>query len=169
VNTARLRPELRGYRSPDDVEATSGTFQSAIRQTAAAVYRPDQVEAWAGPTRTDLSGGDARRQQASTLVAVVDGIVVGFTDLLPDGLVDMLFVHPRAGGRGIARALLTAIKLEARTRGITELRTLASRSAQPAFEHLGFTLVAHRPDNIVRGVVVPNAELCCLVGGVSLP
>ena len=80
-----------------------------------------------------------------------------------------MFVHPQAGGRGIARALLTAIKLEARTRGITELRTFASRSAQPTFKRLGFTLVAHRPDNIVRGVVVPNAELCCLLGGVSLP
>ena len=95
VNTARLRPELRGYRSPDDVEATFGIFQAAVRQTAAAVYRPDQVEAWAGPTRTDLSGWDARRRQASTLVAVVDDTVVGFTDLLPDGLVDMCSFTPK--------------------------------------------------------------------------
>src|SRR3954452_24801180 len=113
MTTARVPPELRAYRSPEDVETTFGVFQAAIRQTAAAVYRPDQVEAWAGPARADLSGWDVRRQRASTVVAVVDGTVVGFTDLLPDGLVDMLFVHPGAGGRGVARALLTAVELEA--------------------------------------------------------
>jgi putative acetyltransferase len=107
--TVRLHPELRAYRSPQDADATFDVFQAAIRQTAAAHYRPDQVDAWVGPPRADLSDWDARRRQASTLVAVVDDAVVGFTDLLPDGLVDMLFVHPRAGGGGVARALLTAI------------------------------------------------------------
>ncbi|MGW2162024.1 GNAT family N-acetyltransferase [Nonomuraea sp. NPDC001699] len=151
--------DIRAYRGPDDATATFDVFQAAIRQTASLVYGPRQVDAWAGPARTDLSDWDRRRQEASTLVAEVDDTVVGFTDLLPDGLVDMLFVHPRSGGRGVARALLTAIMREARARGLTELRTLASRSAQPAFERLGFTVVAHRPDNTVRGVVVPNVEM----------
>ena len=163
VTTARLRPEIRAYRSPNDIDVSFGVFQAAIRQTAAAVYEPDQVEAWAGPPRTDLSSWDARRRHAFTLVAEVDGSVVGLADLLPDGLVDMLFVHPRAGGRGVARALLTAIKLEARTSGVSELRTFASRSAQPTFERLGFTLVNHRPDNTVRGVVIPHAQMRCLL------
>jgi putative acetyltransferase len=161
VTFDRLQPEIRPYRSPDDAIATFDLFQAAIRQTAAAVYGPDQIDAWAGPPTTDLNGWDGRRRQASTLVAEVDGTVVGFTDLLADGLVDMLYVDPRAGRRGIARALLTEIKLEARSREISELRTMASRSAQPVFLRLGFTLVADRPDNVVRGVVVPNAEMHC--------
>ena len=161
VTSARQRPEIRAYRSPEDVEATFGVFQAAIRETATGVYAPVQVNAWAGPAQGDLSGWDVRRRGAFTLVAPVDDAVVGFADLLPGGLVDMLFVHPRSGGRGVARALLTAIMLEARTRGITELHTFASRSAQPVFTRLGFTLVADRPDNTIRGVVVPNAELRC--------
>jgi putative acetyltransferase len=159
----RLQPKIRPYRSPDDAAATFVLFQAAIRQTAAAVYEPDQIDAWAGPPSTDLSGWDGRRREACTLVAEVDGNVVGFTDLQPDGLVDMLYVHPRAGRRGVARALLTEIKVAARADGIPELRTLASRSAQPAFESLGFTLVADRPTNTVRGVIVPNAEMRCLL------
>jgi putative acetyltransferase len=159
----RLQPKIRPYRSPEDAAATFVLFQAAIRETAAAVYEPDQIDAWAGPPRSDLSGWDGRRREAFTLVAEVNGTVIGFTDLLPDGLVDMLFVDPRAGRRGVARALLTEIKHEARAHGIFELRTLASRSAQPAFESLGFTLVADRPDNTVRGVVVPNAEMRCLL------
>ena len=59
--------------------------------------------------------------------------------------------------------MLTAIKLEARTSGFSELRTFASRSAQPTFEHLGFTLVDHRPDNTIRGVVIPHAQMRCLL------
>ena len=165
MTAERLQPEIRPYRSPEDAAATFAVFQAAIRQTAAAVYEPDQIDAWAGPSRarSDLSGWDGRRRDAWTLVAEADGTVVGFTDLLPDGLVDMLYVDPGAGRRGVARALLTEIKIEARSRGISELRTLASRIAQPVFERLGFSVVADRPDNTVRGVVVPNAEMRCLM------
>ena len=155
--------DIRAYRGPEDATVTFDIFQAAIRQTASSVYGPDQVDAWAGPARTDLSDWDRRRREASTLVAEVDDTVAGFTDLLPDGLVDMLFVHPRSAGSGVARALLTATMRDARARGLTQLRTLASRSAQPTFERLGFTVVADRPHNTIRGVVVPNAEMCRLL------
>ncbi|OLT54638.1 hypothetical protein BJF88_07965 [Cellulosimicrobium sp. CUA-896] len=152
---------MRPYRSPDDAAATYVVARTAIARTAATAYDPDQIAAWLGPARLDLTGWDERRHGADTLVAELDGIVVGFSDLRPDGLVDMLFVDPRAGGRGVARALLTAVQADARARGIVELRTLASRSARPVFERLGFTVVAERPDNTVRGVVVPNTEMRC--------
>lgn len=132
---------------------------TAILVSAATVYTPEQIAAWLGPDDVDLDAWDARRRAAWTLVAEVDGTVVGFSDLLPDGLVDMLFVHPDAGGRGSARALLTAVEAEARTRGLPELRTFASRRARPVFERLGFVVVADRVDNTARGVVVPNDEM----------
>lgn len=149
---------VRPYREPEDAAATYAAFRAAIRETASRFYEPEQIAAWLGPER-DLGEWDARRRRARTVVAEVDGAVVGFADLLPDGLVDMLFVHPRAGGRGVARALLAAVLAEARARGITELRTFASRSAQPVFARAGFVVVAERPGNTVRGVVVPNAEM----------
>ncbi|MGN8244399.1 GNAT family N-acetyltransferase [Cellulomonas soli] len=152
---------FRRYRSPGDAAATFEVFQSAIRQTAATVYAPEQIEAWAGPPDVDLTGWDARRRQAFTVVAQDGEGVVGFADLVGDGLVDMLFVHPRVGGQGVARALVAAITDEAWARGLPELRTFASRSARPAFERLGFVVVAERPDNAVRGVVVPNWQMRC--------
>lgn len=150
---------VRPYRSPDDAAATSAAFRSAILVSAATVYTPAQIAAWLGPDDVDLDAWDARRRAAWTVVAEVEGVVVGFSDLLPDGLVDMLFVHPDAGRRGIARALLTAVEADARGRGITELRTFASRRARPVSERLGFVVVADRPDNTARGVVVPNCEM----------
>ncbi|WP_197021586.1 GNAT family N-acetyltransferase [Cellulomonas sp. HZM] len=160
-------PALRPYRSPTDAAATFEVFQAAIRRTAATVYDADQVEAWAGSRDVDLTAWDERRRTAFTVVAECDDPlvgsagVVGFADLLPDGVVDMLFVHPDAGGRGVARSLVAAVRAEGTARGLTELRTFASRSAQPAFERFGFELVADRPGNLARGVVVPNAELRC--------
>jgi putative acetyltransferase len=153
---------LRPYRSPDDAPATFAVFQAAVRQTAAALYDQEQIEAWAGPADADLTGWDVRRREAATVLAESDGEVVGFSDLRDDGLVDMLFVHPRAGGRGVARMLVEAVQADARSRGLTVLRTFASRSAKPAFERLGFTVVEYRPDNVARnGVVVPNYEMRC--------
>lgn len=150
---------LRPYRSPDDAAATLATFRTAVRVTAAELYTPEQIAAWLGPDDVDLAAWDARRRAAWTVVAEVDGRVVGFSDLLPDGLVDMLFVHPDVGGRGVARALLTAVEDEARARGLTGLRTHASRRARPVFERLGWVVTVDRRDNTARGVVVPNYEM----------
>jgi len=161
-------PSIRPYRSPEDAARTFEVFRAAITQTASTVYEPHQIEAWAGPCDIDLGEWDRRRTTATTLVAVIDDQVVGFADLLPDGLVDMLFVDPAAGRRGVARALITRVQHEARERGIAELRTLASRSAQPAFARFGFRVVADRPGNTVRGVVVPNAEMRCRLGTPTL-
>ncbi|WP_309135384.1 GNAT family N-acetyltransferase [Cellulomonas sp.] len=153
------------YDPTTDAGATFAVYQAAIRRTAAKDYTPEQIEAWLGRRGGDLTGWGEARARARTLVARTGtGDVVGFTDLLPDGLVDMLFVHPDAGGRGVARALLTAVAAEARARGLRELRTFASRTAQPVFERLGFTVWADRPDNTARGVVVPNAEMRCTLG-----
>lgn len=152
-------PVLRPYRSPDDASATLATCRRAIGVSAAEVYTPEQVAAWLGPDDVDLAAWDARRRAAWAVVAEVDGALVGFADLLPEGLVDMLFVHPVAGGRGVARALLTAVEAEARARGLTGLRTYASRRARPVFERLGWGVTVDRQDNTVRGVVVPNVEM----------
>lgn len=151
--------EVRRYRSPEDAPATHAVFQSAVRASAAGFYEPEQIEAWAGPCPDDLTGWDARRADAFTVVVEDAEGVAGFADLLPTGVLDMLFVHPRAGGRGAARRLVEAIIAEARRRGMASLTTLASRRARPVFERIGFVVVEERPDNVVRGVVVPNTEM----------
>lgn len=158
--------EFRAYRPYDDAEGTYAAYRSAITQTACADYEPDQIEAWVGPEeidpkRIDLGQWDAGRQAAHTFVAVAAGRVAGFTDLLDDGLLDMLFVHHDFGGRGMARSLVQTVKREAVRAGLTTLHTHASRTARPAFEHFGFRVVAYRPDNLIRGQMVPNYEMRC--------
>lgn len=152
---------IRPYVPGQDAGGTHAAFWLAITRTAIADYESDQVAAWAGAEDVDLSLWDARRVVAHTFVAAVDGKIAGFVDVLDDGLLDMLFVHPDFGRRGIARLLVAAAKWEAKSAGLAALRTYASRTARPVFEKLGFSVVAYRPDNVVNGQIVPNYEMRC--------
>ena len=82
--------------------------------------------------------------------------LVSLTD---DGVLDMLFVHPDAGGQGVARMLVEAVLGEARRRGLARVSTHASRTARPAFERLGFVVDRENVDNTTRGVRVPNFDM----------
>lgn len=155
-----LRPSLtlRPY-APDDAAATLDVFRAAVTGTAAAHYTPEQIRAWC-PADVDADAWAARRAAAWTVVAVDGaGRVLGFADLTADGVLDMLFVHPEAGGRGASRLLVGAVLAEARRRGLPRVDVRASRSARPVLEALGFTVDGEDPGNTVRGVVVPNTRM----------
>jgi len=77
-----------------------------------------------------------KRASAMTLVAEIDGEVIGFTDLLPDRLIDMVFVAPHAAHRGVASGLLTAVIESATEQNIAVLTTHASILARPGFGRL---------------------------------
>ncbi|ADB31246.1 GCN5-related N-acetyltransferase [Kribbella flavida DSM 17836] len=148
---------MRAY-VPDDAEATWESYFRAIRDTASKDYSPAQIAAWA-PASADLVEWNERRSAAHTFVAVVDERVVGFSDVTDDGLLDMLFVHPDAGGRGAARALVGAVVAKARELGLAELHTHASRTARPAFERLGFEVERANDQNWIRGENLPNYDM----------
>lgn len=152
---------IRAYRGGDDAAATYQVFRSAIIETASADYDSDQIAAWVGPEEDDLADWDARRRRAHTFVAEADGEIVGFADFRDDSILDMLFVRPDHGGRGVARQLVDTLKREAAETGLRSLVTYSSRTARPAFERFGFTVLAERADSTVRGVVVPNYEMRC--------
>lgn len=157
VTIVSVSPTLRPYEQTD-AAATAQLFQAAIRTTAARHYEPAQIDAWAGDV-LDLGRWNHRRSVAWTTVAELDGAVVGFSDLTPDGELDMLFVHPDAGGRGIARQMVTAVVAEGRRRGLRSITTHASRAARPVFERLGFVVDAENSGNRLRGVAVPNFDM----------
>jgi putative acetyltransferase len=153
---------VRPYES-DDAGATWEAYFRAIRDTASRDYTAEQIAAWA-PEAVDLVEWNQRRSAAHTFVAVVDGRVVGFSDVTDDGLLDMLFVHSDAGERGVARALVEAVVAKARELGLSELRTHASRTARPAFERFGFEVERANDQNWIRGQNVPNYDMRLTVG-----
>jgi putative acetyltransferase len=151
--------ELRAYRD-EDCEATRTVFEKAVRLTALGDYSEEQVEAWAP---TDLSASDmaawgVERASAQTVVAVEGDQVLGFSDLVDGCLLDMLYVDPAAGRRGIATALLTEILSLARDVGAPEIETYASLTARPVFERHGFAVIEQNTVH-VRGVSMTNFRM----------
>jgi putative acetyltransferase len=153
---------VRAY-GPEDAEPTWEAYFRAIRDTASKDYSPEQVAAWA-PESVDLVEWNARRSAAHTSVATIERRVVGFSDVTDDGLLDMLFVHPDAGGRGVARALVDAVVAKARELGLSELHTHASRTARPAFERFGFEVERANAENWIRGQNLPNYDMRLTLG-----
>lgn len=150
---------------PSDASATRSIFQRAVRITAAAHYSAEQRAAWAPdpsdeePAAAAASWAD-RRATANTWVAEFDGVVVGFTDLdRASGYVDMLFVDPDAGRRGIGSALLERNIDEARDLGLTELTVQVSLTARAVFERHGFVVVSEQ--TVIRhGIALRNTRMC---------
>ncbi len=129
---------IRAYRSTD-LDAVIAIFLGAIREVASRDYAPAQIDAWA---QVDRAAWASRRLDRPTWVAVIGPAAVGFTDLEPDGHLDMMFVHPAHQGVGVATALLGTVEAAARAQGLVRLFTEASLTARPFFERRGFSVVA---------------------------
>jgi putative acetyltransferase len=129
---------IRPYQTTD-LDAVIEIFLRAVREVSAKSYDQAQVDAWA---QADRGGWATRRLSRPTWVAVIDQELVGFTDLEPDGHLDMMFVHPAHQGAGVATLLLATVEAAATERGIKRLFTEASLTARPFFERRGFSVVA---------------------------
>lgn len=121
---------------PDDAETIHELSVRAIRGSAAGHYTPAELDAWVA-TRSPARHR-ALIEHTRTLVAMCDGTPAGFVSVadepwgtLERGEVDQLFVDPAFGGRGVARALLTAVDDVATV-------THASWRAAPVFERHGY-------------------------------
>lgn len=121
-----------------EYDALGRVMFRAIRE-GATLYTPAQRAAWAPKP---YHGRKWARKLASQTVWVARGTQgpVGLVTLRRDGYVDLAFVLRTAQGKGVFRALMTA--LEENDSGDT-FSTHASLHAQPAFASLGFTVVHH--------------------------
>ena len=152
--------ELRAY-TDGDARATSVIFLRAVRETATAHYSPEQIEAWAAG-HGDLDSWAAARAAPQTQLAIIDGRVAGFTDLDDQGYIDMLFVDPDFGRRGVASALLAWVVALARQRGLPALTTFASLTSRPVFERHGFVITGERYFGEGAGAAKTYAMRCVL-------
>jgi putative acetyltransferase len=151
--------KLRAYRD-EDCRATRAVFERAVRLTASGDYSQEQVEAWAPSdfSASDLADWGVERAAAQTVVAAEGDEVLGFSDLVDGRLLDMLYVDPAAGRRGIATALLTEIISLAGDAGAPEIETYASLTARLIFERHGFTVIEQRTP-VVRGIAMTNFRM----------
>jgi putative acetyltransferase len=150
--------QLRPYVD-DDAASTLATFLSAVTVTAASDYSPEQVAAWSAPQERRLDQWNQRLAERGTIVATIDGELAGFSDVSDEGYIDMMFVDPQFGRRGVASNLLEEAEGRALAHGATTLWTDASITARPFFERHGFTVIAEQHP-VTRGVSMTNYRMC---------
>lgn len=124
-----------------DLDAVIAIFLGAIREIAARDYNPAQVDAWA---QADRGQWALQRLSRPTWTAVIDQQLVGFSDLEPDGHLDMMFVHPAYQGMGVATALLERIEASARDQCLGRIFTEASITSRPFFKGRGFRVITQQ-------------------------
>ncbi|WP_086981350.1 GNAT family N-acetyltransferase [Vibrio aphrogenes] len=112
-------------------------FFHTVRQVNAKDYTLAQLEAWA-PDEYDQSTWAQHMANLQPFIAEIDGKIVGYADLQPDGLIDHFFCHYQYQGCGIGRALMQSIVARAEQQHIHTLYSHVSQTAKPFFEHFGF-------------------------------
>lgn len=137
-----------------DEPALWALFYHTIRHINIRDYSPEQVSAWA-PDNVDQQVWQRRMRGLKPFVAEINGNIVGYADLQHDGLIDHFFCHHEHQGQGVGRALMNAIFIEGKNRGITRYYSHVSITARPFFEKMGFT-VRKQQDINVRGQVLTN-------------
>lgn len=147
---------IRDYAAVD-LDAVIALFTRAVREIAVRDYHTAQIRAWA-PDAPDRTAWARRRASRPTFIAEIRGDMAGFSDLEPDGHVDMLFVHPDYQRRGVASALLAHVEARARAAGMSRLFTEASLTARLVFTRHGFTLIAEQQVT-VRGQTLTNCRM----------
>lgn len=128
---------IRPYRS-SDLDAVIEIFTRAIREVACKDYNPAQIDAWSQVDREEWA---PHRLSRPAWIAEIGELPAGFTDLEPNGHLDMMFVHPDFQGQGVATALLARVETAARALGLAGIFTEASITARPFFERRGFRLI----------------------------
>src|SRR3954471_20011662 len=96
--------ELRDFRVGDE-PGIRRVFESAIHDVAIRDYSQAEVDAWA-PREFDPSLWARRVQGIEPFVVELDGVIVAYADVQPNGYIDHFFVAAAANGRGIGRRLM---------------------------------------------------------------
>ena len=146
-----------------DVDQIVTLFYETVHAINAPDYTVEQLAAWAPKLSVDERQERIQRLRASlshniSYVAVRGDTIVGFADITTDGYLDHLFVHKDFQGHGIASGLLHRVEQEALGHGVKHIRTDASITAKPFFEHKGYVAVCAQTVS-VRGVSMGNFKM----------
>ena len=128
--------QLRPYK-PSDCPAMATLFYNTVHTVNSKDYTAAELDAWATGS-VDLEEWNQSFLDHITLIAEIDGILVGFGDIDHSGYLDRLYVHKDYQRQGIATKLCN--ELEARISSGCFV-THASITARPFFENRGYRVV----------------------------
>lgn len=131
---------VRDYRV-SDARALTDIFHGTIHSVGLERYTPEQAQVWA-PLPVDYELWQKRLDDLPPFVAEIEGTIVGFITLEPDGHIHWTYTHQDYQRRGVAGTLYNHLESVARVQGQKRLYVEASRFAQPFFAKRGFTILS---------------------------
>lgn len=128
---------IRPFKS-EDLTVLVNLFKEAVHTINIRHYSPEQVAVW---TAIDIDRWQTSLEKNITLIAEVNRIIVGFTDMTREGYLDRLYVHKDYQARFVALKLFKAIEQVARDLGLKKITTDCSITAKTPAERMGFVVV----------------------------
>ena len=125
---------IRQYKN-EDCDIVSKLFYETVHSVNAKDYTTEQLSVWAN----NADSLKVRRNyliEQCTLIAEINGEIVGFGSIDKFGCLDLLFVHKDYQKKGIATALCNELE-----KGFSVINTFASITAKPFFESRGYVVV----------------------------
>lgn len=126
---------IREY-TPADCKAITELFYNTVHTINAKDYTEEQLNVWA-PECVDREKWDKSLQAHYSIVAVKNGIIVGFGDIDSTGYLDRLYIHADYQRQGIASAICN--QLEQAVQGT--ITTHASITAKDFFAKRGYQII----------------------------
>jgi putative acetyltransferase len=131
----KMKLVIRNYQ-PEDCREMAQLFYDTVHTINAKDYSEEQQNVWA-TGKVDLEQWNQSFLDHYSLVAVEDGMIVGFGDIDHTGYLDRLYVHKDYQGQGIASKLCDQLEKSVREPVVTH----ASITARPFFEQRGYRVV----------------------------
>ena len=147
---------IRNYRIGEEM-ALHDVFYSSVHQLGKNHYTAEQLAAWA-PGSCDQEVWVRRIGHTLPFVAEISRQIVGYADLQVNGYIDHFFVAGSYSRRGVGTALMEHIHSLARERGIFELTSDVSLSAEQFFARHGFSVI-ERQTPVIGGVTLANSRM----------
>ncbi len=119
----------------EDCDIVSKLFYDTVHTVNAKDYTEEQLSAWANNAdRLKSRRNDLLKQY--TLIAEMNGVIVGFGSIDKSGCLYLLFVHKDYQNQGVATALCNELE-----KGFLVIKTFASITAKSFFENRGYIVV----------------------------
>ncbi len=136
----------------EDCDIVSKLFYDTVHTVNAKDYTEEQLSAWSNNAdRLKSRRNDLLKQY--TLIAEMNGVIVGFGSIDKSGCLDLLFVHKDYQNQGVATALCNELE-----KGFLVIKTFASITAKSFFENRGYIVV--KAQEVERlGVKLKNYEM----------
>lgn len=107
----------------ENASALWDLFFNTVRKVNRKDYSNEQVTAWA-PESFDTDVWKSKMQSLNPFIAEIDGVIVGYSDLQDDGLIDHFFCHYQHQGKGVGSTLMTHILQLAKERKLPDRKSV---------------------------------------------